>query len=61
MVEDFEHGIGRYDERGQERYDEGDLLVGVWYAEQLMGDGYTVDPFLFINLHAFKEWCHERA
>ena len=29
MVEDFQHNIGRYDERGQPRYDEGDLLVGV--------------------------------
>lgn len=57
LVLDYSHSIGRYDERGAERYDDIDRTFGSSYARGLIEEGYTVEPFLGFDLAAFADWC----
>ena len=61
MVLDFTKKIGRYDEEdGQERYSQMDLKFGAAYAQGLIEEGYTEEPFYRFNLRRFKRWCRRK-
>lgn len=57
MIWDFTDSIGRYDEDGRAQYDDGDLRNGIEWAEWLLSDGYDIEPFLQIDLAAFRDWA----
>lgn len=60
LVWDFTDGTGRYDEDGQERYDDRDLEFAAMYAQDLQAQGFTREPFLDVNLEQFKRWAQQQ-
>lgn len=60
MVYDFKHGWGRHDETAGELYSDSDLRFGISYAEGLIEDGLTHEPFHGYDLRAFIEWAREK-
>lgn len=49
--------IGETDEMGNARYSQEDITEGIQYADWLLGDGYTKEPFYQFDLVRFKRWC----
>ena len=49
--------IGETDEMGNARYSQEDITEGIQYADWLLGDGYTKEPFYHFDLVRFKRWC----
>lgn len=60
MVLDFTKGTGSEDENGP-FYDARDAEAGAVYAEGLLEEGHTREPFYDFDLFDFAEWCRERA
>lgn len=60
MQLDFTDRVGRYDEGGQKRYDDGDLRFGIAYAEHYLEEGHVVEPMKGYDLRAFAVWCAEQ-
>lgn len=61
MVYDFKHEWGRFcDETGAELYSEMDLRFGVSYAEGMLGEGLTREPFHDYDLREFIEWARRK-
>ncbi len=60
MCLDFMDGTGRYDDDGAELYSDENLDEGAAYAQWLLGDGYTQEPFYRFDLRQFRAWCKDR-
>jgi len=45
---------------GPEGYGRHDLLVGIDYADALLEEGHTLEPFHFYDLAAFGRWARAR-
>ena len=61
MVLDFRKGWGRHcEETGKELYSDSDLRFGIVYAEGLIEEGYTHEPFHGYDLREFVEWAREK-
>jgi hypothetical protein len=56
---DFVEGIGQFD-HNLPRYDSGDAQIGIWYAEDLLAQGYAREPFYNFDLIAFKRFCQTK-
>ncbi len=57
MIQDFLYSTGRLTDEGDELYNTSDLETGLHYAEWLIKDGYTKEPFYDFDLKEFVKWC----
>ena len=64
MVYDFKHGWGRYEDaewgEPRELYSDSDLRFGISYAEGMLEEGHTHEPFHKYDLRAFIEWAKKK-
>ena len=54
MIQDFMYGWKN------KLYDKFDLEVGLQYAEDLLSEGITKEPFHHYDLSKFKIWCKKK-
>lgn len=60
LQSDFTDGTGRYDEYGEELYDEYNLECAAVYAEDYLEVGIKRDPLYGFSLAGFAAFCRAK-